>query len=747
MTIRRCLLLPLLLLLPAAAAGADAGLDAEWRRFLAEAVDTEVYPHFETVTDFPLHGQVEPQACRDRADDIAAAVAAVPVSASVHYLAYQCAQATGDEAAAEHHLARFGSIARHTLDAAPPWGDWGARPMRVVAGRDIYTILQAMGLELHSEVMYVRPLLRFLRIRVVAWDPEAGIERHLDFDFADTVVQIDRDLSRPVYPHHRDQYVSSLITMLANGNSLAANDVITTREAKALSDPAERVARLRPMAARGGFHSTLFWFETCRTSPFEGCAEGLLDALLPHVEEGHALPTIKLALAYELGFGVGKDMTAAMALLDKANARMGGQGHAVVDYVRIRAGVLDSWEIPAPVQQRLDAAQAAGHPLPAVLAAISHYAGGAERLEPAHLQALEASAAKGSVTAMGLLATHHHYGEDDALAVTWLERAAQAGDTDAQALLGDRYANGRGLPTDMAKAEHWWLQSGEGGDDDVLRLLGYRAEAREDWVEALEWFRAGALWNDTMAAAELGRLYLEGHEGLDDGPERGLSILRQQSDEADNPDARRMLAGLLAKGEGVEKDAVEARRLLEVDAEKGDTESQVQLGMAWLEGDLGSFDRAQGVRWLQRARKDGHADAGDILATWYYYQDPRGPEAKREALALWREILDAPGEWGLNNFAWVLCTAPDDTLRDPVEGLAVARRLGDPGSLPPGQVDTIAACEAANGNFEAAVALQQQAVTAAEAEDGDENAEMRGRLADFRAGKPYLELEEEGDTP
>jgi tetratricopeptide (TPR) repeat protein len=104
----------------------------------------------------------------------------------------------------------------------------------------------------------------------------------------------------------------------------------------------------------------------------------------------------------------------------------------------------------------------------------------------------------------------------------------------------------------------------------------------------------------------------------------------------------------------------------------------------------------------------------------------------------------------LNNQAWLLATIDDDRLRDPQRALELAERakaLSD--YKMPMVLDTLAAAQAAAGQFEEAQQTAEQAVQwAAEAEQSQMAQEIEQRLTEYRAGRPYREpsaIEQSGD--
>lgn len=91
--------------------------------------------------------------------------------------------------------------------------------------------------------------------------------------------------------------------------------------------------------------------------------------------------------------------------------------------------------------------------------------------------------------------------------------------------------------------------------------------------------------------------------------------------------------------------------------------------------------------------------------------------------------------------AWVLATAKDEKLRRPDEAIALAEsacRLT--GGASPELLDTLAAAQAAGGEFEAAIRTATEALRLATTGEDDElSEEIQARLRRYRTGRAYVE--------
>jgi tetratricopeptide (TPR) repeat protein len=196
--------------------------------------------------------------------------------------------------------------------------------------------------------------------------------------------------------------------------------------------------------------------------------------------------------------------------------------------------------------------------------------------------------------------------------------------------------------------------------------------------------------------------------------------------EGNHPAHAGLAAELHARGDlaGAERHAREALR---IDPKYGD--AHVTLGAVL--ADSGRTDEAR--REIERGIATGalparaHATLGQVA-------EQTGDLAG--AVSAYREALrHDPAQYeALNNLAWVLATAPDPSLRDPVAAVrlaetALARRPDDAPVL-----DTAAAAYAAAGRPQEAVRTQERALAALGASgDTAAEAEYRARLDRYRA--------------
>ncbi|MDP2227059.1 MAG: tetratricopeptide repeat protein [Moraxellaceae bacterium] len=129
---------------------------------------------------------------------------------------------------------------------------------------------------------------------------------------------------------------------------------------------------------------------------------------------------------------------------------------------------------------------------------------------PAALALFEPLAAAGNPKAMVWLARVHDEGMDDpAAALPWYQKAAQRGVAEAQARLGDFYAQGLGVEPDDEKALLWYGKAvAQGSEDGMFGLGVLQQESLGDNVAARRWFEKAADKGHADAQYRLGVLLL-----------------------------------------------------------------------------------------------------------------------------------------------------------------------------------------------------------------------------------------------
>lgn len=709
-----------------------------WDAFLEKARFDPSYTAYEVLSAVGYGAEgVNADACADQRAALAASVRAVPVSIAIRRAEMLCAEAVGDEAGAERALAALAALSKHAL---ADYGDGALRrPIRVVQPWDIYALLHSLGYEFqyeyHTQVMPIR----YFPLTVAAWDPQREVERHLQFDYIDTTVRIDRDSEDAGWPVLRDQNVMAYARGQAQNDDVIGIDVLGVSDAMEADSDGERVALLRKTAERGGVQALAMWVAACSSAtPPAGCADGLIDTLLPLAERRQAVPMALLSHAYRLGLGVERDIATADGLLAAADKRW-HRGDASVFLAWLMLQQRHGVQAMAYLPQLRKAAEA-GNADARYLVALFKQSDEKAGLDAADIAFLEDPANNGTGAGHALLGLYHQSRDDVPAAMRSYARGAAAGNPRSQFLTGAATWMGRdGAKHDPAEGERLLHLAAHGGEVGAMRSLAYLEAEREAWADAVRWLGPAITRGDSDAVLLLADLYVEGDPAEVGGTvEDAVKLYGLLDVHEDRADARRRLASLAIEGRGMKQDLRKARALLEQDAEKGDVESQRTLGMLLISGRLGRADEKNGVRWMERAIAQGDADARAAYGTWLVGR-PTASERSRGLGMLEAVLPQDEDNLARNNLAWARCVSPHADVRDPAKGLQVARPMEDNPRTDGGSMDTVAACYAATGDFDKAVALQRRAMDMAKVDVSDEESTMPGRLRLYEARKVFID--------
>ena len=710
-----------------------------WARFFEKADLDSAYDQYGVLDEIELGEQSADAAqCRAAASKLKTATEAVPVSIAIRRAAMLCADAVGDEAGAEREAAALGALARYAL--ADGAGRRWRPPVRVLSPRDVYALLNVLGYDYRYEIYHDARPDRYFPLEVAAWDDRAKLERHLTFDYVDAAYRIDRGKKYSGQPFLRAILASSFLSGQVESRDVSALDIQAIRDVANADSREARLKILRDAASRGGLQSATALLSACAAEAPPGCADGLVDALLPLAEKRQAYAMTLLAMAYNGGIGIDADPAAATVLLDAADRRWSRHG-ATFKFAALQMAMGKTLDPLA--RGRLQRLAAGGNEAAIFMLAADQLDHDPDRaLTPAQIALLRKPTFNGGGEGQALLYDYFLHRsmvpERDAA----LRAAADLGHPAAQRILafeiigkdGARASTARWLPL-MREAAH-------GGDAMAARMMSADARDRKQWVEAAGWLLGAVDDGDQPSLYQLAELYEAGHPGvsgnLDDAVATYEELAADETDTDTGAKARRRLAALALEGRGMKRNPAHAREWLLVDAQREDSRSQVQLASAYFAGSFGKIDLAEGERWLKRAADNGSVEGRSTYGAWLVSRRGSAEAHARGSALLRAAAQDGDIEY-LNNLAWYQCVSTFPDVRDPVAGLQSAKRMQrDQDSMTPSFLDTVAACYAASGDFATAATLQQQVVDSL-ADNREARAASGDRLALYRAGKPYYE--------
>jgi hypothetical protein len=195
------------------------------------------------------------------------------------------------------------------------------------------------------------------------------------------------------------------------------------------------------------------------------------------------------------------------------------------------------------------------------------------------------SAAQGYGKAMAQLGYMYQYEEidcpkDKKLSIYWNNKAvnhftklAKQGQVDAMTRLGQMYWQEGGGMNDREKAIYWYSKAANLGYAVAQSSLAGIYDARgmydvpkEDLVKAAYWYRKAASQGDASAEYELALLYANGSSGIAKNYVQAAHLFRQAANQGHSW-ASYFLGIMYTKGDGVEKDDVQAAHWLQKSVE------------------------------------------------------------------------------------------------------------------------------------------------------------------------------------
>ena len=236
-----------------------------------------------------------------------------------------------------------------------------------------------------------------------------------------------------------------------------------------------------------------------------------------------------------------------------------------------------------------------------------------------------------------------------------LREAAAAGDPKALYEIGNRYAEGRGVPEDMAAAAEWYEKAADHGLAPAQYRIGNLYEkgvGRErDVARAKTWYQLAAAQGNASAMHNLAVLHAMGADGVTDNETAARWFT--QAAEMGVKDSQYNLGILSAKGVGMPQNLEEAYKWFALVAKAGDKDAAEKRDE--VAGTLSpeQLEKARAATELWRAKTvDEEANAVEIPESWSESTETTATVDLRQAVRNIQQILnkngyDAGGEDGL----------------------------------------------------------------------------------------------------
>ena len=327
---------------------------------------------------------------------------------------------------------------------------------------------------------------------------------------------------------------------------------------------------------------------------------------------------------------------------------------------------------------------------------------------------------------------------------------APRGDPAAQTFIGYAFAHEERLP----EAVLWLRQAAQSGNVlanlMLARVHWSRANTMEtgpDRDEVLElvsgnYVQAVAAGSDD-AMFRLGALYITGELG-EGQTEAGIALV-EQAVEVGNIDAMLFLARSHYQGLFLDRDIDLSDRYYQKAAGQNDADAKLEYARFLLDPGVERDFSALAYGWLEEVADADNAQAmlmlGNLSAKGVFVE-----QDFRRAQRWFRDAVgSAPKDPSIvNEVAWTLTVSNLDGLRKPRYALRIMNGVMEDNDIArrtPAYLDTWAAAHAANGDFDRAVALQEEAVEQALINNATDVLDiLREHLEAFRAGETISDV-------
>lgn len=224
--------------------------------------------------------------------------------------------------------------------------------------------------------------------------------------------------------------------------------------------------------------------------------------------------------------------------------------------------------------------------------------------------------------------------------------AAEAGDANAQNIVGDAYDTGSGVDLDHVQAREWWTKSADQGFSKAQHNLGKMlSEGRDgvepNYAEAEQRLTAAAEQANGDAYNELGLMQALGRGGPVDH-EKAIAFYTNGY-ELGSTIATSNLGAAYATGQGVEVDYGKAFEFSTIAAERGDGQANHNLGVMYRDGLHVAANAWVAFLMFREAQSEGYAKAGMQMADLMLIEgSPRYDPVTALGYCQWSEIVAGP---------------------------------------------------------------------------------------------------------
>lgn len=218
--------------------------------------------------------------------------------------------------------------------------------------------------------------------------------------------------------------------------------------------------------------------------------------------------------------------------------------------------------------------------------------------------------------------------------------------------------------------------------------------------------------------------------------ERGKELI-QRAAQLGNPVGSVFLVDIL-KQSGNQGDLEIAIAWTEMLDEEAAAYAQAAISVNYRDGEMFPPDPDAGSYWLDQIEPDLLPDALARVALFYGNRHHVRTN-QHVAVSLFEDAIRNGDGWIINNYAWLLSTSPDASIRNGQKAIELMEELLARSESRASWTDTLAAAYAEIGNFGTAIAIQDEAIELFD----DENAANIGgayeRRLTYVEGRPWRE--------
>ncbi len=622
------------------------------------------------------------------------------------------------------------------------------QPAPALHAWEIPAIAEYRGLSLNWMRYLSFNSIRYLLVEASMVDAQ-GRERRYYFDLLEAMLRLGADDPALAYPSARRSVIFNQLEAEAiAGDPLAlTGSLYLDLESGELNPVAARRALMRSWESgfTGGGISLV---EYCLSSPEANCDPDQLHAVCDELAELGIAEGYALRSALHLVYGQKSldDPDVHNALMSAGDLSSLNRMQFYLAAVLNARRDLHSEALQRSIDELFSRAADRGNGKAALVLASQAIAQNSDDITRETLAYLDQAVFAGIPVALHLKALMSGLATERGIDFT--RRAAERGHADSQFILGvlAEVIADDNIP---GFSKDWMKLAAEGGNVAAMRRMALReiqdGKTKGDLDVALNWLFSAYVFDDLDAGAWIVALHAM-HPELETEFEQSAVEIAIGFNADIGPESIRLIDQAFAELDPDDSHADDAFVLFKALAASSIPEAALVVAERLRYGQGTAVDLELAEDWYEKSIALGSLDARYLLARLQFFElDELGPALDQFALA-----AEQGHVWASNDLAWMLCVGVNGIDRDPERGLALIESLleslrGRLETPHPYHLSSLAACQAATGDFESAIASNEQALTRNKVEQPDDafaNDGMRERLRLYQSGQPYIWTEQ-----